>query len=223
MNGDLPEGQFKITSRTAAADLNLSKSTITRLINEFEGRGIIDVVKKSSVGRGYSIYKYVTERNSKVMPEDDSLIVPFSKTVDGTLEVSEFNDFKDFEVPNVETVGEPKNGPSKIENLNKDLNKNNIYTRVIEHLNDKANKRFKSNTAKTKACIGARLNEGFVEEDFYRVIDIKCSQWMDSDMEKFLRPETLFSNKFESYLNEKFVDIDENLENVKPYNIDFNF
>ena len=82
---------------------------------------------------------------------------------------------------------------------------------------------FKSTTKKTRDCISARLNEGFVEEDFYRVIDVKCGQWMDGDMEKFLRPETLFSNKFESYLNEKCVSVDENLEDVKPYKIDFNF
>ncbi|MGL5330986.1 MAG: conserved phage C-terminal domain-containing protein, partial [Peptostreptococcaceae bacterium] len=81
---------------------------------------------------------------------------------------------------------------------------NNIYSRVIEYLNKKANKKFKHTNKKTKSLIKARLNENFDEEDFIKVIDIKCSHWLDNpDMNEYLRPETLFSNKFESYLNAK--------------------
>ena len=37
-----------------------------------------------------------------------------------------------------------------------------------------------------------------------QVIDIKVRQWFyDLRMNKFLRPETLFGTKFESYLNER--------------------
>ena len=69
----------------------------------------------------------------------------------------------------------------------------------------KANKKFKANTKKTIACINARLNEGFLEDDFYKVIDIKSKSWLhDPEMNRYLRPETLFGNKFESYLNENY-------------------
>ena len=37
------------------------------------------------------------------------------------------------------------------------------------------------------------------------VIDKKFEEWHGTDMEKFLRPETLFTGKFESYLNQKIV------------------
>ena len=223
MKGDLPDGQFKITARTAATDLKLSRSTITRLINEFESLGIVDAIKKSSVGNCSSIYEYVTERKSKSMSKNEPLIETVCETLDGPLKVSDFNDFSDFEVPNDGTCDESVRETSNIKYLNKELSKDNIYSRVVFYLNEKSKKNFKSTTKKTRDCICARLNEGFVEEDFYRVIDVKCGQWMDSDMEKFLRPETLFSNKFESYLNEKCVAVDENLEDVKPYKIDFNF
>lgn len=33
------------------------------------------------------------------------------------------------------------------------------------------------------------------------MIEKKCAEWLGGDMEKFLRPETLFGSKFESYLN----------------------
>ena len=51
--------------------------------------------------------------------------------------------------------------------------------------------------------IEARFNEGFSVEDFKKVIDVKTQEWKDSNMEKYLRPETLFGNKFEGYLNQK--------------------
>lgn len=38
-------------------------------------------------------------------------------------------------------------------------------------------------------------------EDFKRVIDWKSSEWAGTEMEKYLRPETLFGTKFEGYLN----------------------
>ena len=43
-------------------------------------------------------------------------------------------------------------------------------------------------------------------------------------MEKYLRPETLFSNKFEGYLNEVVdVELDEYLGDAKPLDIEFDF
>ena len=40
-------------------------------------------------------------------------------------------------------------------------------------------------------------------DDFKKVIDVKSLEWnKDPKMCKYLRPETLFGNKFEGYLNE---------------------
>ena len=76
-----------------------------------------------------------------------------------------------------------------------------IYAPVIAHLNEKAGTNYKATTKKTQALIRARMSEGFTLEDFKVVIDRKCTEWMGSDMEKYLRPETLFGTKFEGYLN----------------------
>ncbi|MGW9971767.1 uncharacterized protein ACUXJ1_001434 [Staphylococcus epidermidis] len=35
------------------------------------------------------------------------------------------------------------------------------------------------------------------------MIDIKTYEWLNTDSDKYLRPETLFGTKFESYLNQK--------------------
>lgn len=78
-----------------------------------------------------------------------------------------------------------------------------IYKRIVDYLNKAADKSFKSTTKKTISLIDARLKEGFTEEEFYKVVDNKVLNWLDDDkMNAYLRPETLFGNKFESYLNE---------------------
>jgi predicted phage replisome organizer/uncharacterized phage protein (TIGR02220 family) len=90
------------------------------------------------------------------------------------------------------------------EELDKKEKENIPYKDIVEYLNNKTSSKYKSSTGKTKDSIKARWNEGFRLDDFKRVIDIKCREWLHDDkMNKFLRPETLFGTKFESYLNQK--------------------
>lgn len=74
---------------------------------------------------------------------------------------------------------------------------------IIDYLNKRTGKKYSVNTKKTAQLIHKLLDNGFTVEDFERVIDIKCSQWLNNDkMNQYLRPRTLFSEKFEDYLNE---------------------
>ena len=87
---------------------------------------------------------------------------------------------------------------------NKILNNNKyIYSRVIDYLNQKTGTSYKSTTKSTQSHIKARIDEGFTEDDFIKVIDKKVKEWKGTKWEKYLRPDTLFSTKFESYLNQK--------------------
>ena len=75
------------------------------------------------------------------------------------------------------------------------------FAQVVEYLNQKTGKKFRL-TESTKKLINARLKEKFLIDDFYRVIDNQCSKWLkDEKMIDYLRPQTLFGTKFESYLN----------------------
>ncbi|MFJ6264228.1 phage replisome organizer N-terminal domain-containing protein [Lysinibacillus xylanilyticus] len=77
------------------------------------------------------------------------------------------------------------------------------YKEIIDYLNLKTSKKYKHTSQKTQTLIKARFKEKFTLEDFKQVIDIKVSQWLTDDkMSTYLRPETLFGTKFESYLNE---------------------
>ena len=76
-----------------------------------------------------------------------------------------------------------------------------IVYRVITYLNKKAFKNFKPDTKKTIALIKLRLSEGFTEEDFIKVIDKMTECWLSNgELEQYLRPITLFGDKFEDYL-----------------------
>ena len=71
-------------------------------------------------------------------------------------------------------------------------------------MNEKTNSNYRHTTKSTQSLIKARVNDGFELNDFKQVIDIKSSQWLrDKEMSKYLRPQTLFGTKFESYLNEQ--------------------
>lgn len=78
------------------------------------------------------------------------------------------------------------------------------YDEVVSYLNKKTSSSYRSSTKKTQTLIKARFKEGFTLNDFKRVIDNKTTEWLhDSKMINYLRPETLFGTKFESYLNHK--------------------
>lgn len=78
------------------------------------------------------------------------------------------------------------------------------FIEIVSYLNDAANKNFRHTTRPTKDLIKARWNEGFRLDDFKVVIDNKTAEWLkNNEMNQYLRPNTLFGNKFESYLNQK--------------------
>ena len=74
---------------------------------------------------------------------------------------------------------------------------------IIDYLNKRTGKKYSVKTKKTAQLVHKLLDNGFTVEDFERVIDIKCKQWLNNEkMNQYLRPRTLFSEKFEDYLNE---------------------
>lgn len=75
---------------------------------------------------------------------------------------------------------------------------------IINYLNEKAGTYYRHTSKKTQTLIRARYKETFTTEDFKKVIDNKVAEWLsDPQMNQYLRPETLFGTKFESYLNQK--------------------
>lgn len=78
----------------------------------------------------------------------------------------------------------------------------NKVIEIISYLNEKTNKNYHVKSQGTIRLINARLKEGFNVDDFKLVIDKKCNKWLNSSFEPYLRPQTLFGTKMESYINE---------------------
>ena len=95
---------------------------------------------------------------------------------------------------------------------NNEIYPNEVYEEIINFLNQSSGKQYRVSSNSSRKIITARLNDGFNVDDFKQVISIKCTKWLNTDMEQFLRPETLFSNKFDSYLNETITTIKTNIQ-----------
>jgi uncharacterized phage protein (TIGR02220 family) len=83
------------------------------------------------------------------------------------------------------------------------LGNNDAIAEIMGYLNEKTGKSFSPNSANAKKYVSARLKDGYAIEDFKKVIDVKVAKWKGTSMEDYLRPQTLFGEKFDGYLNEK--------------------
>lgn len=94
------------------------------------------------------------------------------------------------------------------QSLPNNIDNNNLLNNIkdiIDYLNAKLGTKYSYKTKKTQDCIKARFNEmdNLTVDDFYTVIDKQYEKWKGTEWEQYLRPETLFGNKFEGYLNSK--------------------
>lgn len=165
------------------SDLNIAHSTVAKVINELRQVGLIDTVRRG-LGKANIIYIKKFEIQTSESMKFKHQEVRNSNTNDTDINETEFSDTKNI------LSGKPDYAQEREE--------------IINYLNKKSGKAYRPNSDKTKRLISARLNDGFTVDDFKTVIDNKVSSWLNNkDMEKYLRPETLFSPKFEGYLNEK--------------------
>jgi uncharacterized phage protein (TIGR02220 family) len=114
----------------------------------------------------------------------------------------------------IKDIGEKKKEKEK-ENILSDCKA------VIDYLNSKAGTSYRYSSKDTQSHVHARLTEGYTVQDFFAVIDKKVEEWKGTDMEKYLRPSTLFGTKFEGYLNQRvtkkdrYSDVDDWLRRSK--------
>lgn len=162
--------------------VNTSKQTVINTLKSLQEKGFIE--KREKYVNGVKFCEY------------------YSKNLNGVVKKFEWGCSKNL------NGGSQNFLPNNIDDTINDNKKNNIkekipYDEIIGYLNTMACTRYKSTTPKTRALIKARWEEGFKEIDFDTVIKKKCDSWLGTDMEKYLRPETLFGTKFEGYLNER--------------------
>lgn len=97
---------------------------------------------------------------------------------------------------------------------------------IVSYLNEICNTKYKSTTLSTKKLILARMKEGYSIEDFKTVIDFKYKEWGVNPVKfsgnqlssSYLRPTTLFGNKFESYLQAALLNTDNKVKSIEKLN-----
>lgn len=76
-----------------------------------------------------------------------------------------------------------------------------LSSSLISYLNEKSGGKYKPTAAITDR-IAELLAAGYTESDFIQVIDSKVAEWKDDPkMRSYLRPRTLFGDKFEEYVS----------------------
>ena len=188
---------------TICKELGMTKTTMYKYMNTLVDYGVVEK-KQTYIGNLKSkvIYRITHELMENIrFPKN-------SETDRSNCSTSEKIGFRNY--------GNSSQSERNSNNTNNNniKNKNNKYIveqnstaypfkGIIEYLNNSSGKNYKYSTKATQRHIRARFEEGFTLEDFKMVIDWKVSQWLgDKDMDRYLRPETLFGTKFESYLNE---------------------
>lgn len=172
------------TNEQLMIDLNCnSNKTIIKIKKELKDAGLMTEVRQ---GMNLPNRIYIDALNGSVESTFQEVQKVHIGSVENTLS----------EVQKVHTI---KTENTKTENNN---NKLLICKEVISYLNLKAKKNFKVDTASHQKFIKSRLKEGYVLEDFKKVVDIMVAKWKGTEYEQYLQPQTLFGNKMDNYLNQ---------------------
>ena len=171
------------TNEQLMVDLNSSEKTVIKFKKELKDVGLLKEVRQ---GNNLPNRIYISAVDGTVNSTVSELEILQSGTVNNT-------------VSELEILQTNKTDNNEIDNNN---NKLSICKEIISYLNLKAKKNFKVNTASHQKFIKARLKEGYVLEDFKKVVDVMVAKWKGTEYEQYLQPQTLFGNKMDNYLNQ---------------------
>lgn len=214
----------KMTKRRIAKDIKMYESHLNRTINKMILENKIIIKDKCyQFNEHYEKWKNLPKR--EVLKDDKK----FTKMVSKTYQNGKENLPKVLvKLTKKVSLGTPNNQGDSIKNkdirggehMSKETLKDNrkkkkdiLRFQIIEHLNKITGAKYKTNTPATVRCINARLKEGFTLKDFKYVIEIKWDEWKGKftkegkNCEDWMRPITLFSAKFEGYLNQAKPDL----------------
>lgn len=204
-------GIYAINKKIMAFELGYAIETINILLDRFENK--YNMIKYSNDTKEIAIKNYLKYSIIKGgKPVEDLLIKEIKQVKCKSLLKYVYDNIKDYEDLNitVNSILELMNNDNENNNDNdNEVSYHDTYNdtsndtkEIIDYLNFKANTHYKYDTKSTIRLLKTLLKNYSVEE-IKEVIDKKCLEWLGTPYEKYLRPETLFGNKFEGYLNAK--------------------
>jgi uncharacterized phage protein (TIGR02220 family) len=197
-----------------AKGTGLSKSSIIAVMNSLQEGKVIEITQQSTFSspRKVKLNKHIEEW-STILPQWQTSTPGIDITTSTGTDICTTTGIdvctqkrKNIKKEYKEIVGVDSNKPP--------------YKEIIDYLNDKAGKAYRWQGKATQGHINARFAEGYTLKDFQKVIDNKAAEWKGGKMEQYLRPETLFGNKFEGYLNQG-KESEENGTKVRESTADF--
>ncbi len=147
-NKSLPKGQFFMSVRVVAKDMEITEKISRRLIKQFIKLDIIRLVSSSKNPKQGSIYEYLVQI-------EKGTVEGTVKTQLGHSESEEISEFKEGEGHSKGTKKDSVEGTSK----NKNKRKENIYNMVFDFWISKNIKKHRSITVSIKKSIDKTLKE----------------------------------------------------------------
>jgi DnaD/phage-associated family protein len=121
ISANLPRGQFNITVRTTAMDLNITHAKAQRLLKEFVRIKVIELIRAGGKDRTPSIYSYITAKGNTVA---DTVIDTENDTENDTVKSINITLLDGTNDNVTDTLNEYVSDTSKKENLKRELKKN---------------------------------------------------------------------------------------------------
>lgn len=176
-----------------AKGTGLSKSSIIAVMNSLQEGKVIEITQQSTFSspRKVKLNKHI---------EEWSTILPQWQTSTPGIDVTTTTATDVCTTTGIDVCTQKRKILKK--DIKKDIVEKPPYSEIIDYLNSKTGKAYRWQGKATQGHINARFAEGYTLLDFQKVIDNKVAEWKGDKMEQYLRPETLFGNKFEGYLNQ---------------------
>lgn len=164
-----------LINETAECDFPVGRDGVRRIIKELEKHGYLSKESKRADDGKMAGVDYIVSEKSSPQTDKPSTDLPASaQTPQISIEVNQ---------------GLRKTSLSSYEDC----------MCVLQYMNDKAGKRFKPVNSNMR-FIRARLAEGATVEEMKAVVDLKVADWRGTEMDWYLRPETLFNaTKYQTY------------------------
>ena len=199
INGELvivSSGERHTSEDKLATRWGVSRNTVRKFLTLLEKDGMISMKKSRQTGTTYKVLNYNVYQGFSEEKKHQT-----AQRIEHQTAQQKDNDLNN-------ELHINKNEKNEKNEKKKDIVEQELdpipYREIIDYLNQKAGKSFKHSAAGNKKVIKARWNEGYKLDQFKRVVDNKCQDWLnDEKMSQYLQPSTLFGNKFDQYLNQR--------------------
>lgn len=199
------EGRFKWRPRTLKLDvLPHDEVDFSRVLHALSTRGFIRKYEIDGEEFGviptFSKHQVINNRESEsdIPAPQESSYVSMTSTREARVD-----DASGTRLVRAQGEGKGKEGKGREEEGKESMSgKPDDAAEVLGFLNARTKSNYKA-VASNLEKVKARLNEGATVDEMKAVIDRKAAEWLSTEMEKYLRPETLFNaTKYNQYVGQ---------------------